>query len=96
MLIIISVVIPAIEISPNPFNVYSATSSNPSNQGLLCSVYFRHVSFEKFHKHFYNFFISSTKNQCKENLEIICLNIFYNNHLLRNACYHLFSNLGRT
>jgi len=45
---------------------------------------FHHVnSFEKIHKNFYNLFIPSTKNQCKENLEIICLNIFYNNHLLR-------------
>jgi len=53
---------------------------------------FHHVnSFEKIHKNFYNLFILSTKNQCKENLEIICLNIFYNNHLSRNASYHLFS-----
>jgi len=47
-------------------------------------------SIKKF-KNFYNLFISSIKNQCKENLEIICLNIFYNNYSLKNACYHLFS-----
>jgi len=47
-------------------------------------AFFHHVnSFEKIHKNFYNFFIPLIENQCKENLEIIYLNIFYNNHLLR-------------